>query len=1300
MTKQIHSNNHRNVPTKRIYQTRDTARMISLRRRISKKGERPENVEKLKADLEQLLADSDQVSAQIKASIPRFELPKELPISEKSDLIVNLLKDNQVVVIAGETGCGKTTQLPKICLTAGLGVRGKIAHTQPRRVAATSVSARIASELNSPLGEFVGYSVRFADKLSDRTRIKLMTDGVLLAELQSDPFLSQYEVIIIDEAHERSLNIDFLLGFLKKLLKKRRDLKVLVTSATIDPKSFSDYFDDAPIVLVEGRTFPVSLEYRPIEESISGGEDPLLTTISQSVESCMAKSPGDILIFSNGEGEIKNISQHLQQAKLENTKVLPLYARLGIKEQQAIFKSSNQRKIIIATNVAETSLTIPNIVFVIDIGTARISRYSQRNKIQQLPIEKISQASAEQRKGRCGRICPGTCVRLYSQEDFEARPEYTLAEIKRTNLSSVVLRLSALKVREIESFPFIEAPDERQWKVAFNLLFELGAMDVKRHISDIGRRMSKLPLDPQLARVLLTPNLIAVEELLVVCSFLSVRDVRMRPHDKPQKAAQLHQQFIDSSSDVMTVIKMWRILAEQKKNLSSSGFRRWCGKNLINFVGWLEWRNIYSQNKQQLRDLGVSIHSAPASHEQVHQGLIVGFISHIMTKTQERYYQGARGIKIWLHPSSLFFKSKANWLLSAELFETDKLYARMNIPIQPEWLESAAPHLVKENYQDIHWRKNKGQAAAFVNRTLFGLPIVNQRLVDYSQIDPKHSRELFLINGLAEDCINQKLPFLEHNRKMLLILDEEEEKLRTSNVKLTSKAIAELYEEKLPTQINNVFQLKRWLKKDWNKRNELLSFSKDKLSHREVVGIEDYPSQITIRGVVLNLSYRFSPGEKEDGVFVDIPRQMLNQFKQSDFDWLVPGYLEEKILVVIKQLPKNYRKQMIPLADTALDCSKKILAMDYLTLPFKRTLINVLKEIRNVELGLDDINLLELPTHLNMKFSSDSHASSKQTAGRIESSLEKLKNITLASGDSCDSSQTQSKPERLYRWPEQNISLETTSELQGQTIRKFQGLKAYPQYAQLETFSSLEDAAEEHKKGVARLLLIDNLRFIKEMKNGWPERQKIEKYNLRFGGFAPLLDWLVLSEAVKLVTKSDGSVSTSKDFQDLCREFKHNIRRRLSEQLLLIEKLLVHMSCIYEKLSQLKKDVYRSSVEDIKSQLSSLWQQRHFLNLAEELMPSYARYFQAIDARIDRIRQNFPKEQQALNTWSEWNDWWLELSNENLSAELVKELMALFWLLQEYKISLFASNVKTTRRVSAKKLQKAFEQFEDNLVNQ
>lgn len=1266
-------------------------------------------------------SDAD-VQAEI-LSFAKITLNQELPISKKAKDIQDLLTANQVVIIAGETGCGKTTQLPQICLQMGLGIRKQIAHTQPRRVAATSVANRIASELKTELGNTVGYAVRFSDKTSQQTRIKLMTDGILLAELQSDPMLSRYEVIIVDEAHERSLNIDFLLGFLKQLLKKRSDLKIIVTSATIDLESFSRYFSNAPIMTVEGRTFPVEVVYQPLEAISEEDKNEIISvenSVTNAIDHCIAESTGDILIFSHGEAEIRQLTKHIQKQNYSQLVVLPLYARLGIKEQQAIFSSNSKRKVIISTNVAETSLTIPNILFVIDIGQARISRYSQRNKIQQLPIEKISQASANQRKGRSGRIAPGICIRLYEKEDFDNRPEYTEPEIKRTNLSSVVLRLKSLGVSDVESFPFIQTPNERQWKVAFNLLFELGAMDHSQQITPIGRQMSRLPLDPQLARILIDKKSQAAEEMLIISSFLGVRDIRVRPPKDTAKGAQqkanlCHQEYQDKNSDIVSVINLWRFLEKQKSLLSNSKFRRWCNDHFINFVGWLEWRNTYFQIKDELSKMPVqqkkekhnqvtidspSSDNDVATSDQIHQALIPGFISHLLIKTTESHYLGARGLKVWIHPSSTLFKQKPQWLLSTEMVETNKLYARSNVPVKPEWFEESAEHLLKNHYYDIHWRKSKGHAAAFLNKTLFGLPIVNKRLVDYGKVDIDVGRELFLKQGLVENEVTIRLPFLEKNQVIVDEIKLEEEKLRRSDMLISESEFSQLYDDLIPSNIIAIFKLKRWLKKDWSKRNDELVFNKKQLMNNKSSTIDDYPSEIIVKGFMLPVSYRFAPGEAEDGVHVSIPIEMLSQFEEKDFEWLVPGYLKDKIVATLKNLPKVIRKQLIPLSDTADKCVAHIVSLDYQSKDFKHTLKNSLIRTHAIDVSLDDIDSSNLPSHLKMKFIG---VKAKNNNSPLHfSKLSELKNQfksnqpVIAKNTNRDASNTPNSGSNkaMISWPKSFLEIETLTERNKQQIRLFSAITDCNDHVVIKQYPNLIAATSAHSRGITRLLIIENKSTLKEMKNSWPDRREIEKLSLKFGGFSILLDWVATASLIELIEKSENAIITEKQYLVLSKNIKTRLRGFIADKLANVLSCLKATQTIYTKLTYLRSDVYSESVSDISKQLKYLWSSDCFIRKGRDFFTDYSRYLQGIESRIVRLQENNPRERQLMEAWSEWLEWWEELKDSDLPFEKKEKLWLLYWLLEEYRISLFSLNVKTKGKISTKKLQKVFETFE------
>ncbi|MDQ7050600.1 MAG: ATP-dependent RNA helicase HrpA [Enterobacterales bacterium] len=1055
---------------------------------------------------------------------------------------------------------------------------------------------------------------------------------------------------------------------------------------------------------MKGRTFPVELHYLPLEEELekspsgnnskglvsnNNDQDPMLAKINQAIDEAIARSSGDILIFSNGEAEIKAISKYLEQQKYPNVVIMPLYARLGIKEQQRIFKPHAKRKIIIATNVAETSLTIPNIVFVIDTGTARISRYSHRNKIQQLPIEKISQASAEQRKGRCGRVSAGVCFRLYSEDDYNQRAEYTSPEIKRTNLSSVVLRLKSLAVDQVEKFPFIDSPDEKQWRAAFNQLFELGAMDGQQKLTSIAKQMSQLPLDPQLARIMINADKSLLDECIIIASFLSVRDVRLRPQDKQQKADQCHLQFVEHSSDIMTIVKMWRILKAQRESSSSSAFRRWCQKHFINFIGWLEWRNIYFQIKEAVQGIGISISSTEAESAQVHYSLVSGFISHVMIKTNEAHYQGARGVKVWIHPSSQFFKKPNTWLVSSEMLETEKVYARGNFPIEPEWLSKIAPHVIKSNYYDPHWRKKKGQVTAFLNQTLLGLPVIVKKPVDYSKQEPQQARQIFLSEALVKDQLAQDFPFILNNRELIQEIDLEEQKQRNRSIRIDDSTFVELFAERLPDSINSHRSLSRWLKKDWKKRNKILSFDRQQLSQNESQSIEQYPGQINVRGVELNLSYQFSPGEASDGVTVTIPTPMLQQFNQSDFDWLVPGYLNQKILATLKNLVKAKRKQLIPLAETADAITKEVLSIDYSALDFRQTICQCIRQIKGINLQEKDIDLDNIDNHLKMKFVTNKVDNKKY---KITHALIDLKRPEEANKNN-NQNQTVRSKQKYYSWPSEFVSLEYNQQQKGMQIRTFHAIVDCQHHVTLQDFSSLRLAEQAHQQGIARLLLIDQLQAVKSIKNGWPDRQHLERLNLRAGGFNQLFDWISISVAFDLVSKYSLPIESEQVFNDFCKQCQ-SLTENIAERLTNIKALLKAQANVYQQLDSIEAGFCMPSIKDIRQQLKCLWQLEHFLYLGDDLESHYSRYLEGIYRRIKRITENFPKETQALSIWLDWFEWWQDLQDLQLIDPGHELLKSVFWDLEEYRLSLFAPSVKTKISISAKKLQKMFERIE------
>ena len=735
---------------------------------------------------------------------PKITYPEQLPVSQKKDDIAEAIKNNQVVIVAGETGSGKTTQLPKICMELGLGSKGMIGHTQPRRLAARSVASRIAEELECELGSYVGYKVRFNDKVSERSQVKLMTDGILLAEIQNDRYLNQYDTIIIDEAHERSLNIDFILGYLRELLPKRPDLKVIITSATIDPERFSKHFRNAPIIEVSGRTYPVEVRYRPVTEDGDDSDRDQLQAIFDAVDELCDEGLGDILIFMNGEREIRDTADALEKRNLRDTEILPLYARLSAGEQNRIFQSHTGRRIVLSTNVAETSLTVPGIKYVIDPGTARISRYSYRTKVQRLPIEPISQASANQRKGRCGRVQEGICIRLYSEEDFLSRPEFTDPEILRTNLASVILQMTAIGLGDIQAFPFVEAPDNRNIQDGIRLLEELGAInpkakDPRKRLSSIGRQLARLPLDPRLARMVLeAPKHGALREVMVIACALSIQDPRERPMDKQQASDEKHRRFYDKDSDFITFVNLWSYVQEQQRTLSGNQFRRQCKKDYLNYLRIREWQDIYYQVSQVVKELDFRLNEQEASYEGVHTSLLSGMLSHIGLKDQEKNeYQGARNARFNIFPGSGIFKKQPKWVMVAELVETSKLWGRIAARIQPEWVEPLAGHLLKRSYSEPHWEKKQASVAAFEKVTLYGIPVVAKRKINYGKIDAVVSREIFIRSALVEGDWDTKHKFYHQNRKLLREVEELEHKSRRRDILIDDDALFEFYDQRI-----------------------------------------------------------------------------------------------------------------------------------------------------------------------------------------------------------------------------------------------------------------------------------------------------------------------------------------------------------------------------------------------------------------------------------------------------------------------------------------------------------------------
>ncbi|GDY64140.1 hypothetical protein SAV14893_035330 [Streptomyces avermitilis] len=915
------------------------AHRLGRRLEGARKIRKPEARAAVLAEIEAEVAKGEQRMAERRGRLPGITYPEQLPVSQKKDAIADAIRDHQVVIVAGETGSGKTTQIPKICLELGRGVRGMIGHTQPRRIAARTVAERVADELDTPLGEAVGWKVRFTDQVNqDSTFIKLMTDGILLAEIQTDRELRAYDTIIIDEAHERSLNIDFLLGYLAQLLPKRPDLKVVITSATIDPERFSRHFGEAPIVEVSGRTYPVEVRYRPLlEEDGDDADRDQITAITEAVEELAAEGKGDILVFLSGEREIRDTADALTKKNYRFTEVLPLYARLSHAEQHRVFQPHTGRRIVLATNVAETSLTVPGIKYVIDPGTARISRYSHRTKVQRLPIEAISQASANQRKGRCGRTSDGICIRLYSEDDFLARPEFTDAEILRTNLASVILQMTAAGLGDIEKFPFIDPPDHRNIRDGVQLLQELGALDptekdVRKRLTETGRKLAQLPVDPRLARMVLEADKNGcVREVMVIAAALSIQDPRERPADKQAQADQQHARFKDETSDFLAYLNLWRYVREQQKERGSSSFRRMCKQEYLNFLRIREWQDIYSQLRTVAKQMGIHLNEDDAPEQHVHISLLAGLLSHIGMKdvketggesgrsTGKNEYVGARNAKFAIFPGSALFKKPPRFVMSAELVETSRLWARVNAKIEPEWVEPLAGHLLKRTYSEPHWEKDQAAVMAYEKVTLYGVPIIAQRKVNYGRIDPEASRELFIRNALVEGDWRTHHKFFADNRKLLTEVEELEHRARRRDILVDDETLFDFYDQRVPEHVVSGAHFDSWWKHKRHEEPELLDFERSMLINERAgdVSKDDYPDSWRQGRLKFKVTYQFEPGADADGVTVHVPLQVLNQVTDEGFDWQIPGLRGEVVTELIRSLPKPIRRNYVPAPDFA-----------------------------------------------------------------------------------------------------------------------------------------------------------------------------------------------------------------------------------------------------------------------------------------------------------------------------------------------------------------------------------------------
>ncbi|MGL0949423.1 ATP-dependent RNA helicase HrpA [Vibrio vulnificus] len=1227
---------------------------------------------------------------------PTIEYPEILPVSQKKDDIADAIAHHQVVIVAGETGSGKTTQLPKICAELGRGKFGLIGHTQPRRLAARSVANRIAEEMETQLGDFVGYKVRFNDQISENTQIKLMTDGILLAEIQHDRFLNQYDTIIIDEAHERSLNIDFILGYLKELLPRRPDLKVIITSATIDPERFSNHFGGAPIIEVSGRTYPVETRYRPLGGETEDDRDQL-EGIFDAVDELCDEGLGDILIFMNGEREIRDTADALAKRKLKDTEIVPLYARLSAGEQNKIFQPHTGRRIVLATNVAETSLTVPGIKYVIDPGTARISRYSYRTKVQRLPIEPVSQASANQRKGRCGRVQEGICIRLYSEDDFNSRPEFTDPEILRTNLASVILQMTALGLGDIEAFPFVEAPDKRNILDGVRLLEELGAInsnakDPKKRLTAVGKQLARLPIDPRLARMVLeAPRLGCLKEVMIIAAALSIQDPRERPSDKQQSADDKHRRFYHEDSDFLTFVNLWNHIQKQQKALSGNQFRRQCKDDYLNYLRVREWQDVYFQIHQSMREMEFKLNSEPGSYDAVHSAILTGLLSHIGMKDQEKNeYHGARNARFHIFPGSGLFKKQPKWVMSAELVETSKLWGRIIAKIQPEWIEPLAKHLIKRSHSEPHWSKKQAAVMAYEKVMLYGIPIVPKRLVNYGNIDASVSREIFIRSALVEGDWETKHAFFKQNRKLLLEVEELEHKSRRRDILVDDEELFQFYDQRVGTEVVSGRHFDTWWKQASKKEPELLNFEKEMLFKGDASHVTDldYPNFWHQNGLKLKLSYQFEPGDDSDGVTVHIPLPILNQIDPAGFDWQIPGLRHELVVSLIKSLPKTLRKNFVPAPNYADAFLSRVTAME---MPLLDALEKELRRMTGATVLREDWKLDQVPDHLKVTFRAVDERNRKlkehKDLHELKESLKEKVQETLSKVADDDIEQ-----QGLHTWSFGELPQVYQQKRGGYQVKAFPALVDNKDSVEIKLYETEQEQISAMQAGQRRLILLNVPSPIKYLHANLPNKSKLGLYFNPYGKVLDLIDDCIACGVDKLIEEQGGLVWEPEKFEAL----KEHVRAELGDTVVdiakQVETILTTAFNINKKLKGKIDFTMAFALSDIKAQIEGLIFKGFATECGWKRLPDILRYMKAIERRMEKLPIDPNKDRlHMLKIESVVKDY-KELLNKIPKGLAVPEnVKEIRWMIEELRVSFFAQQLGTPYPVSDKRVKNAIE---------
>ena len=1271
--------------------------------------------------------------------VPPITFPEALPVSARRDEIAEAIAKHQVVIVSGETGSGKTTQLPKICLSIGRGIgaggTGLIGHTQPRRIAATSTAKRIAQEIGTPVGEHVGYQVRFNDALSAGASIKLMTDGILLAETQNDPLLRAYDTIIIDEAHERSLNIDFLLGYLKQLLPRRPDLKVIITSATIDAQRFAEHFagpkGPAPVIEVSGRLYPVEVRYRPVQRDEKDKERDLYEAIVDAVDELAREGSGDVLIFLPGEREIREAAEALRKHHPAHTEILPLFARLSVQEQERVFRPSNARRIVLATNVAETSLTVPGIRYVVDTGLARVKRYSYRNKVEQLQIEPVSQAAANQRAGRCGRVADGVCIRLYEESDFIARPRFTDPEILRSSLAAVILRMKALRLTDVEQFPFIEPPLGRAIADGYQLLQELGAVDDENALTPLGKQVARLPLDPRVARMILAGrDHQCLREMLIIASALSVQDPRERPQELQQQADQAHRQFADEKSEFLGWVKLWKWFEEAVAHKKSNKqLQENCRSHFLSHVRLREWRDVHSQLHTTVAEQGWKLNETDPTYEQLHLALLTGLLGNIGVRIEEadgkgREYLGARGIKFFLWPGSVIARKAGKWVVGGELIETSRLFGRTLARIEPEWVEKVGAHLLKVSWSDPHWEKKAGQVMAFERGTLYGLPIYQQRRIHFGPMQPKEAREMFIRRALVDGEFETRLPFFTHNQRLVREIENLEHKSRRQDVLVDDELIYAFYDSQIPADIYNTVSFERWYAEaasaGGKSGQKLLYLNRDDLMRHEAAGITTdlFPKVLPIAGIDMGLTYHFEPGSPRDGVTLTVPLYALNQVPAQRAEWLVPGMLKEKVHLLLKSLPQKLRRHCVPLPDYAAGFVSRVKLGDGDLLD---RLIADVREQTGVMLKRADFKLETLPAHHFMNFKViDEHGRQldmgrnlaqlrAELGGRAQQTFQSI----AAKDAAVIGAQESAKPNKSAKGGGKGEAPSNAALYSGLTTWNFgelpelleirkgnQTLFGYPalvdagDHCDVEVFDDPAEAARIHRLGLRRLFAIQLREPIKYLEKNIPGLSQMAIQFMNLGTQDELRDQ-ILDATLERACLQDPLPTDDASFSARKDESRARLTLLAQEIARLVGAILAEYAQMPRKLQIAKP--FATAYADIDAQLKTLMHKRFIEATPYAQLQHFPRYLKGIALRIDKLKADPARDTQRMQEMAPLIQQYqraekaLRVQGQGGSDPRMEEFR---WMLEELRIALFAQELRTPVPMSVKRLQKVWESMQ------